>query len=129
MGDYTKLLDRIDGHLRALRTTGYEQTALSDLRDDITTLTDHVLAARLDAEGWERECRRLRERWCGNRWTGAQWCALRVNIEPDPGPGDTAWRTACGDTLFMHRPNGVALTFERRAPSCPDCREVLCLDQ
>lgn len=141
--DYTELLDRIDGHLRALRTTTYELTALADLKDDIVTLTDHVLRLREEntalgvrvQEGWdrieelEREARRLRERWCVTRTSAENWHALRHDREP----GDNPWAVAaCG--MRLRRPPveplrpRPPLTFERREPSCPNCREVLCLD-
>lgn len=87
----------------------------------LTMLADDLCDARLDAEGWERECRRLRERWC--MLVDGVWCALWSNEEPDL-LGRHPSSSACGCVLRPKKPQA-----ERREPSCPDCREVLCLDQ
>lgn len=90
----------------------------------LTMLADELCDARLAAEGWERECRRLRERWCLTI-VGRKWCALRRNEQQEAKPWKV-YRTVCG----LAPNSGEKLPgIEHREPSCPDCREVLCLDQ
>lgn len=89
--DYTELLDRIDKHLSALHVAGHELFILADLKDDIVTLTDHVLDARMDAEGWEREARKLRDDWAAldrDRLILKRARDLVLRLEGDPSAGN-----------------------------------------